>query len=62
MINMEALILLINNFVKLDADTTSEIKKYFREERFKKNDFVIKEGKICDKFFLLNLVLLEDFV
>jgi len=61
MINMEALILLINNFVKLDADTTSEIKKYFREERFKKNDFVIQEGKICDKIFFIKFGAVRRF-
>lgn len=50
---MEELIQVINSFQKLDSETELALKKYFVEEIFKKNDFIIKGGKICDKIYFI---------
>lgn len=42
---MEQLIDVINDFQKLDLETEEAIKKYFIIEKFKKNEFIVKQGK-----------------
>ena len=50
---MEELIQIINSFQKLDLETEVAIKKYFKEETLKKDEFVIEEGKICNKIYFI---------
>ncbi len=57
---MTELINVIKSFQELDLDTENAIKYYFVEEKFKKDEFIIREGKICTKIILLNLELFVD--
>ena len=50
---MEELIQIINSFQELDVETGLAIKKSFVEETFKKDQFIIVEGKICDKIYFI---------
>lgn len=50
---MEELIQIINSFQELDLETGLAIKRGFVEETFKKDQFVIVEGKICDKIYFI---------
>ncbi|KUJ61064.1 cAMP-binding protein [Flavobacteriaceae bacterium CRH] len=50
---MEELINVINAFQVLDFETEEAIKKYFTLERFKKNEFIIYEGKVCSKIYFI---------
>src|SRR6185436_14282457 len=51
---MNELITVINSFQKLDADTENAIRRFFVEEKFAKNEFIIEEHKICDKIYFIN--------
>jgi signal-transduction protein with cAMP-binding, CBS, and nucleotidyltransferase domain len=59
---MKQLIDAINSFQKLDDETEQAIKKYFVIEKFKKDEFIIQEGKICKKVYFIKLELFEDSV
>ena len=48
---MTKLINVINSFQELDYETEEAIKKYFILEKFKKDEFIIEEGKICKKVY-----------
>ncbi len=50
---MQQLIDVINDFQKLDLETEEAIKKYFIIEKFKKNEFIVKQGKICNKVYFI---------
>ncbi|MBO9585824.1 MAG: Crp/Fnr family transcriptional regulator [Flavobacterium sp.] len=50
---MEKLIQIINSFQELDLETESAIRKSFVEETFKKGEFLVQEGKICDKIYFV---------
>ncbi|MFD2939425.1 Crp/Fnr family transcriptional regulator [Flavobacterium notoginsengisoli] len=50
---MDELIQIIKTFQELDLETEVAIRKYFIPENFKKGDFVIREGKICDKIYFI---------
>jgi signal-transduction protein with cAMP-binding, CBS, and nucleotidyltransferase domain len=50
---MRELIDVINGFQELDFETEEAIKKYFIVERFKKDEFIIEEGKVCSKIYFI---------
>ncbi|MXO07494.1 Crp/Fnr family transcriptional regulator [Flavobacterium sp. HBTb2-11-1] len=50
---MEELIRIINSFQELDLETERAIKGSFVEETFKKDEFIIEEGKICRKIYFI---------
>lgn len=50
---MKELIQVINSFQELDLDTETAIKKYFVVERFKKDELIIQQGKICKKIYFI---------
>jgi signal-transduction protein with cAMP-binding, CBS, and nucleotidyltransferase domain len=50
---MRELIHVINGFQELDFETEEAIKKYFIVERFKKDEFIIEEGKVCSKIYFI---------
>jgi len=58
---MTELISLINSFQEIDFETESAIRKYFVEESFKKDEFVIYEGKICDKIYFIKSGTIRRF-
>ncbi|KAF2510648.1 Crp/Fnr family transcriptional regulator [Flavobacterium zhairuonense] len=51
---MNELITVINSFQKIDADTENAIRSFFVEEKFRKNEFIIQEHKICDKIYFIS--------
>lgn len=50
---MTELITVINSFQELDLETENAIKYYFVEEKFKKDELIIQEGKICSKIYFI---------
>lgn len=50
---MKQLIDAINSFQELDNETEEAIKKYFVIEKYKKDEFIIQEGKICRKVYFI---------
>lgn len=50
---MEELIQIINSFQELDVETVLAIERSFVEETFKKDRFIIVEGKICGKIYFI---------
>src|SRR5687768_4281499 len=50
---MIELIKVINSFQELDLETEKAIEKYFVEEKFKKDQFIVEEGKICMKVYFI---------
>ncbi len=50
---MDELIKVINTFQELDFETETAIRKYFSVEKFKRNEFIIEEGKICEKVYFI---------
>ncbi len=51
----------INSFQELDTKTEQAIKKYFVKEIFKKNDFILEEGKTCKNISLIKSGLVRRF-
>lgn len=56
---MTELLNVINGFQKLDSETEQAVIRYFNEERFKKNDLIICEGKICSKIYFIKSGLIR---
>lgn len=50
---MTELINVINSFQELDFETEQAIHKYFTIEKFKKDELIIKEGRICNKVYFI---------
>lgn len=50
---MTELLNIINSFQVLDFETEQVVRRYFVEERFKKNEVIIREGKICSKIYFI---------
>lgn len=50
---MTELIDIIKSFQELDLETEEAIRKYFRIETFKKNEFIVREGKVCTKIYFI---------
>lgn len=58
---MTELINFISQFQKLDAETEGAIKNQFEEEVFRKNEFMVEEGKICTKLYFIKSGLIRRF-
>jgi CRP-like cAMP-binding protein len=58
---MIELLKFINQFQELDAETEEAIKSYFEEEVFRKNEFLVEEGKICTKIYFIKSGLVRRF-
>ncbi|OXA75232.1 cAMP-binding domain of CRP or a regulatory subunit of cAMP-dependent protein kinases [Flavobacterium aquidurense] len=58
---MTELIKVINSFQEMDLETENAIKKYFVEEKFKKDEFIIMEGKICGKVYFIKSGAIRRF-
>lgn len=58
---MTELIAFINTFQKIDSKTEEAVREFFREESFKKNDFIIEEGKVCSKIYFIKSGLVRRF-
>ncbi|MDW8849473.1 Crp/Fnr family transcriptional regulator [Flavobacterium sp. MMLR14_040] len=58
---MRELIDVINAFQELDFETEEAIKKYFIVERFKKDQFIIEEGKVCSKIYFIKSGVVRRF-
>lgn len=58
---MRELLDVINSFQEIDFETENAIRKYFVEESFKKNEFVVCEGKICDKIYFIKSGAIRRF-
>lgn len=50
---MIELINIIRGFQELDLETEEAIRKYFIKETFKKNDFIVRQGKVCAKMYFI---------
>ncbi len=58
---MTELIRFINQFQELDRETEEAIKSYFEKEIYKKNDFILEEGKVCSKISFIKSGLVRRF-
>lgn len=58
---MIELIRFINQFEKLDPETEEAIKNYFEEVTFRKNEFIVEEGRICTKINFIKSGLVRRF-
>ncbi len=58
---MDELIKIINSFQVLDIETELEIRKYFVQEDFKKGEFLVREGRICDKIYFIKSGAIRRF-
>ncbi|WP_055091697.1 Crp/Fnr family transcriptional regulator [Flavobacterium aquidurense] len=58
---MTELLSTINSLQVLDEETEQAIKKYFVEEKFLKNEFIICEGKISYKIYFIKSGLIRRF-
>ena len=58
---MTELISVINSFQKLDFETEEAVKKYFVTEKFRKDEFIIEEGKICNKVYFIESGAIRRF-
>ncbi|WPO79656.1 Crp/Fnr family transcriptional regulator [Flavobacterium sp. KACC 22761] len=58
---MNELLAVINGFQKIDATTEEAIRKFFVVEKFKKNEFIIEEGKVCRKIYFIKSGAIRRF-
>jgi CRP/FNR family transcriptional regulator, anaerobic regulatory protein len=58
---MEELIRFISKFQPLDHETEEAVKVYFEEEVYRKNEFLVEEGKICTKINFIKSGLVRRF-
>lgn len=58
---MRELVNVINGFQKLDFETEEAVKKYFIVERFRKDEFIIEEGKVCSKIYFIKSGAIRRF-
>ena len=61
MTKMTELIDFINNFQELDTETEEAIRGFFKKEVYKKNEFILEEGKICSKISFIKSGLVRRF-
>lgn len=50
---MTELIDIIKGFQELDLETEEAIRKYFIIETFRKNEFIVHQGKVCTKVYFI---------
>jgi len=58
---MEELIQIINSFQKLDLETELAVRKSFVEETFSKGEFLVEEGKVCNKIYFIKSGAIRRF-
>ena len=58
---MIELINCINNFQELDNKTEETVKNLFKEEVYKKNEFILEEGKVCSKISFIKSGLVRRY-
>jgi signal-transduction protein with cAMP-binding, CBS, and nucleotidyltransferase domain len=58
---MIELIKIINSFQELDLETEKAIEKYFVVEKFKKDELIVEEGKICRKVYFIKSGAIRRF-
>ncbi|WP_316636453.1 Crp/Fnr family transcriptional regulator [uncultured Flavobacterium sp.] len=58
---MTELINIINSFQELDVETEEAIHKYFIVEKFKKDELIIQEGRICNKVYFIKSGIVRRF-
>lgn len=58
---MTELISFINQFEKLDNETIDAINFYFKEELFRKNEFLVEAGKVCSRINFIKSGLVRRF-
>lgn len=58
---MTALIDVINSFQEMDFETEQAIRKYFIVEKIKKNELIIREGRICNKVYFIKSGAIRRF-
>ena len=58
---MTELIRFVNQFQELDQETEEAIKSYFGKEIYKKNEFILEEGKVCAKISFIKSGLVRRF-
>jgi signal-transduction protein with cAMP-binding, CBS, and nucleotidyltransferase domain len=58
---MIELIKVINSFQDLDLETEKAIEKYFVVEKFKKDELIVEEGKICRKVYFIKFGAIRRF-
>jgi CRP-like cAMP-binding protein len=58
---MTELINFISNFQKLDTETEQAINDHFIEETYKKNQYIVEAGKICNKVFFIKSGFVRRF-
>nr|WP_315223561.1 Crp/Fnr family transcriptional regulator [uncultured Flavobacterium sp.] len=58
---MTELLSFINSLQKLDNETELAVRSYFVEKRFKKNEFIIKEGLICTNVYFIQSGVVRRF-
>jgi len=58
---MIELLSVINSFQQLDIETEQAIRESFIEEKFRKGEFIISEGKICSKIYFIKSGLVRRF-
>ena len=58
---MKELIRFINQYQELDPETEKAIQNYFVKETYRKNEFLLEEGKVCSKISFISSGLVRRF-
>jgi len=58
---MNELLRFIDGFQEMDTETVEAIRRYFVKETFKKDQFLVEEGKICSKVYFVQSGLIRRF-
>ncbi len=58
---MTDLLNFINHYQELDEDTEVAVRTYFKEEVYKKNEYILEEGKVCSKISFIKSGLVRRF-
>lgn len=58
---MKELIRFINQYQEIDNETEEAIKRYFVKEVYRKNEFLLEEGKVCSKISFISSGLVRRF-
>jgi signal-transduction protein with cAMP-binding, CBS, and nucleotidyltransferase domain len=58
---MIELLNVINSLQTLDPETEQAVRMYFVVEKFKKNEFIVKEGKVCSKIYFIKSGVVRRF-
>lgn len=59
---MTELIQFINMFQQLDAETEEAVSRYYTEDTFKKNEYIVEVGKICSRVIFIKSGLVRRYI